>query len=229
MHRWILALSLALGPEWLPAVEAARLDYLVSEPELDQPYHSRILVTDAFVRLDEGDDDGAYTLYNRVSHRIVNVDPEEETVLVLSPPRRQPQPPGDLALDHSLIPQPDAPEVAGRHPQRLELKASGRLCRVVMVVPGTMEKALQGLRELRLALARLQGAPDPGMDLCEQAELIYAPTRYLDHGLPISDQRAGQTRLLIGFDRALEMDDRFFEVPADYRLVAPPPLQEEVR
>ncbi len=225
MHRWILALSLALGPEWLPAVEAARLDYLVSEPELDQPYHSRILVTDAFVRLDEGDDDGAYTLYNRVSHRIFNVDPEEETVLVLVPPKRRPSPPAELALDQQLIPQPDAPEVAGRRPRKLELFADGRLCRVVMVAPGLMEKALQGLRELRLALARLQGATaDPSMDSCERAELILAPTRHLDQGLPLSDHRAGQTRLLVNFDRAVEVDDRLFEVPDHYRRVEPPPI-----
>ncbi len=224
MRRWIFALSLALSPGWLLAVEAVRLDYLVSEPELDQPYHSRILVTDAFVRLDEGEDDGAYTLYNRVSHQIYNVDPEEETVLVLTPPSTRPRVPGDLDLSYRLVAQPEAPEVAGHRPRRLELFAGGRLCRVLMVVPDTLEVALQGLRELRLALARLQGPPDSETDLCEQAELIYAPTRHLDHGLPISDRWDVQTRLLVNFDRAVQVDDALFDIPLHYQRVIPPPL-----
>jgi len=191
------------------------------------PYISRILVSDAFVRIDEGEDSPyGYTLYNRVSHRIYNVDPEEETVLVLQPPVAQPQPPEGFSMDAVLLRDPGAPPVAGRSPRKLELRAAGRLCRTLQVVEGVMPRAVQGLRELRLALARLQGTPagDDSVDPCELAEYVYAPARALEYGLPLLDLMEGKQQVLLDFDPAFEVPEEVFQVPESYDRVVPPPL-----
>lgn len=222
----VMGVLLLLAAGAVAAQQVDLLVYRVKEEGLE-PYVSRILVSDAFVRIDEGEGsvDG-YTLYNRVSHRIYNVDPEDESVLELDPPLKQPAPPKSLILDQSLSRTPRAPAVGERAPWKLELRANGRLCRTLQVVEGLMPRAVQGLRELRLALARLQGEPEPGESLtpCELAEYVYAPARSLDHGLPLVDVMQGKRQLLIDFDPAFEAPDSLFQVPPSYRRVVPPPL-----
>ena len=225
MWKLMLAASLL----WSAAATAEKVDLLVYEVKEEglPKYLSRILVSDAFVRIDEGESSAnGYTLYNRVSHRIHNVDPEEETVLILRPPDRQPVPPESLRLEAKLKEEPLAPGIGGRQTRRLELYADGRLCRTLQVVPGIMPRAVQGLRELRLALARLQGdsAVEPKADPCELAEYLYAPTRHLAHGLPLLDVMTVKRQVLVDFDPAFETSERLFEVPADYEVVTPPPL-----
>jgi len=214
---------------WIATVAAEEVDllvYAVKEEGLPK-YLSRILVSDAFVRLDEGAaSSNGYTLYNRVSHVLYNVDPEEETVLVLQPSGQQPRSPESLRLDEKLAADPDAPEIGGRKPRKLELYANGRLCRTLQVVEGLVPRAIQGLRELRLALARLQGevSLEGNSDACELAEYVYAPTRALEHGLPLVDLMQGKQQWLVDFDSHHEVKDLLFEVPVEYEQVVPPSL-----
>ena len=224
MRRLILLLMILVSPAG--AEQADLLLYEVHEPGLPG-YRSRILVTDAFVRLDEGEGSTAgYTLYNRVSRLIYNVDPEEETVLVLTPSDRQPAAPRDLQLEARRVADPGAPKVAGQVPLRIELHADGELCRTLQVIQGTMERALQGLRELRLALARLGQEPAEPLHLsaCERAEFIYAPTRALDHGLPLADLMPQRQQWLVEFGERREVGEGLFEVPLRYEQVVPPAL-----
>jgi hypothetical protein len=228
MPKLILLLLLIVAG----ACQAQRADLLVYEVKEEglAPYLSRILVTDAFVRLDEGEGSSAgFTLYNRVSHRIYNVDAEDETVLVLQPPDIQPSAPADLKLEQTLTPDREAPRVAGKQPALLILKANGKVCRRLQVLPGAMPRAVQALRELRLALARLQGDPDPYLqqDPCALAALLYAPARHLAHGLPLVDLMQERRQVLVNFQTDQPVPDDTFQVPDDYRQVVPPPLEQQ--
>ena len=209
------------------AARAERADlllYRVKEPELP-PYTSRILVTDAFVRLDEGEGStNGYTLYNRVSHTFYNVDPQEQTVLVLQPPRHQPET-ETSKLQYRVTTDGEAPLVDGRRPLRIELMAEGRRCRLLQVLPDTLPRAMQGLRELRAALARLQSQGDPGeLSACQEANLVAMPELPYEHGLPLVDWRPDQQQWLVDFRENLSVPDSLFEVPPLYERIVPPPL-----
>ena len=225
----LIALGLLLGVAPGRADEADLLVYAVKESGLPR-YLSRILVTDAFVRIDEGQDSpNGYTLYNRVSHIIYNVDPEDETVLILTPPDRQPVKPDSLRLEEKVLEDPDAPTIAGRRPRKLELYTNGRLCRTLQTVEGLMPRAVQGLLELRLALARLQGVPGgaEAPDPCQLSEYLYAPGRALAHGLPLLDSMEEKRQWLVDFRAGQVVSGETFQVPGQYQQVVPPPLGPE--
>lgn len=216
---WLLLL--AVTPAF--AESAALLVYKVWEQGGD-PYISRILVTPTHVRLDEGQDTGDYTLLDRAAGVVYNVSAEDHSVLVMAPGEVSPPAQPALMLDATDEPDTQAPKVAGRTPHRVELLANGERCTTLTVLPDTMEAALAGLRDLRRVLARVQARslaamPQDLQTACELASTVYAPTRALDHGLPLSEQSPGRVQVLLDYMPDFEVDGGLFGVPSGYQRI----------
>lgn len=224
--RWMILL-LACFSLAARAGEADLLVYKVQEPGVEN-YFSRILVTPARLRMDEGSDTGGYTLYDRKTSLIFNVDPEEETVILFEPPLFQPVPLESMKLGIQIRVEKKAPRVDGKQPVSVRLLANEKVCRELLVIDNGMVDALDALRELYKALARVQypTAHMPGnvMTECELSEFVYAPQRAWEHGLPLWDVMDGKQRLLVDFRRHYSVREELFQVPEDYERVVPPPL-----
>lgn len=209
--------------------QANLLVYRVWEEGLD-PYISRVLINAHYVRMDEGQDTGQYTLFDREQAIIYNVDDEERSVLVMDPSATPlPPVPDSLKLDQQVTVQTDAPAIGGRQPQQVTLSANGDTCRELVAVPGLMDEAVAGLRDLQTTLARIQAATLPAMPAetqtpCDLAEYVYAPLRGLDHGLPIQDRSSGRSRSLVDFSTDHVVSDSLFALPADYTRMNMPGL-----
>jgi hypothetical protein len=218
----LTALLAVAGIESAAAAEqqAALLVYRAWEPGL-APYISRVLVTPRYVRMDEGDGGSQYTLYDRQQAVIYNVDDEERSILVIDPPETRLPLPDDLQLEQRVSLDKDAPAIAGRQPQRVILLANGDSCRELVAVPGLMEPAVAGLRDLQTTLGQVQAAtlqvlPADMQTPCDLAENVYAPLRSLDFGLPIQEAGAGRGRALVDFSAAHAVSDSLFVLPAEY-------------
>lgn len=224
-----LAGCLGLVPTLLLAEPADRLVYQVWESG-GVNYISRVLVTPDHVRLDEGGGVGsAYTLFDRHRGVLYNVLPGDHSVLVMDPRDAVPPMPADLRLETRVSTDLQAPAVAGRQPQNLELLANGDSCARVVAVPGMLPDAVVALRELRAVLARIQAAtalrlPGGIGSPCEMAELVYAPDRDLAHGLPIQFRSDHRTQSLVDFTPGAEVQDGLFRIPADYQRMDMPGL-----
>ena len=227
MRRLIPGLLLLLSAP-CQAEQAALLVYDVQEQGAP-PYISRYLITKTAVRIDEGAQSNAgYTIYDRISKRLYNVDPEERTVLELVPPPLQPEAPKTMALKQSLAIVKDAPPVGDVQLRKLSLLVDGKICRELMVAQGLMPQAVAGLIEFRRSLARLQypglERHDAGLSDCQKVEWVYAPARHLQQGLPISDTMAGKRQLLLDYQADFSAPQGSFEVPEDYQRINPPAL-----
>ncbi len=224
--RWIVLL-LACFSLAARAGEADLLVYKVQEPGVEN-YFSRILVTPTRLRMDEGSDTGGYTIYDRKTGLIFNVDTEEETVIVFEPPSLQPTPPESMKLDIQTQVEKKAPQVEGKQPVSVRLLANEKVCRELLVIDNGMADAIAALRELYKALARVQypTAHMPGNDMsdCELSEFVYAPQRAWEHGLPLWDVMGEKRRLLVDFRRHHSVPAEMFQVPESYERVVPPPL-----
>ena len=224
--------ALALLAASLPALAtqgAALLVYRVWE-EGSEPYTNRILVTPDYVRMDEGEGSGdGFTLLDRHAGIIYNVSDEDHSVLVMEPPEALPPAPMELELSVDRQTDPEAPRVGGRAPAHLVLRANGKTCRELDVVPGLMPAAVAGLKDFRRVLSRVQGAtlkalPPETQGPCELSENVYAPLRELDYGLPIQERGEGRSQSLVDFDPDHPADAALFEVPGDYRRLRMPGL-----
>ena len=111
--------------------------------------------------------------------------------------------------------------MAGVQPKQLRLFANGELCNEMVVIEGVMDDALEGLRELKVSLARIQAATLEATPLdmrtpCDLAANLYAPERVLDFGLPLQERSTGRSQSLVDFSAEHEADESLFRLPAGF-------------
>jgi hypothetical protein len=221
MQKTLIGLALLVSAGGLRAEPVDLLVYKVWERGID-PYINRIMVTDDFIRLDEGGDNGAFTLFDRDQEIIYNVSPEERTVLVINPTESVPDSADSLILAEQIETDAGAPPVAGQIPRRVRLLANGEVCSELVVVEGVMQGAVDALAELKLTLARAQVAslaitPLELQTPCDLASSVYAADRALRFGLPLQERGAGRSQSLVDFVSGFEAADGLFELPQDFR------------
>lgn len=220
MQKILTALSLCVLSAAAMAEPAALLVYRVWEEGID-PYISRVIVTDDYVRLDEGSDDAGYSLFDRQQEILYNVSMEERAVMVMNPTDPLPEANAALLLQEQVTVDPKAPSIAGRQPKNVRLLANGETCSELVVIEGVMDDAVDALAELKLMLARFQAPAAPKQPLgmqtaCDLASGIYAADRSLKFGLPIQERTAGRQQSLVDFSEDYDADASLFSLPADF-------------
>lgn len=220
MQKILTATVLIAASFGAVAEPASMLVYQVWEKGVE-PYISRVLVTADYVRLDEGDDAGDYTLFDRQQEIIYNVQMGDRSVLVMNVDQPLPDASGSLVLQDQVEVDDQAPRVAGVQPKNVRLLANGELCSEMVVIEGVMEDALEGLRELKLSLARIQSATLEAVPLdmrtpCDLAANVYAADRSLGFGLPLQERSEGRSQSLVDFVPDHEAGDALFRLPADF-------------
>ena len=223
----LVGLAMPLAAAAGDLMTADRLVYRVEEQGLG-PYVSRIMITAAHLRMDEGDDSGSYTLFDRHAGAIYNVDPDERMVLVIDPPATAlPEPPVALDLSAGEQPNPGLPEVEGVAPRQFRLLANGEVCTEVTAAEGVMTTAVAALAQFYRRLAdqhalAMIAYPDESRDPCDLAEHIYAPERRYGFGLPLALGSATKTEKLVDYDWNVAVDGGLFRVPEGYREITMP-------
>lgn len=221
-----LVLVLTVSTPVLAQQQASLLAYQVYEQGVD-PYFSRILVTPGFLRMDEGGEDGDFTLFDRKAGVIYNVSNEDHSILVIDNKEPLPTQPADLKISAKSELDSQAPMIGDKQPQNVRIYANDELCVELVTLPDTMVPALDALREFRLVLARVQAAALPAMPEdaktpCDLAQHIFAPGRIYDFGLPVQESREGQSQSLVDFSPTVSVDDKLFVLPAKYEQIGMP-------
>jgi hypothetical protein len=225
--RWVIAASLALACLSAPVLAAEQVQATILhfqiKPVGQAAYSERVLVTPDFLRFDGGDMGGVYVLFNRRTQTIYSVSPQDKDVLTI---RRRPvkvKPHKPLELRQTSQPYKDAPSIDGKRPQHHTFFAGGKRCYEVVAVPGLLEDVRRALAAFRTTLAGQQAldygrTPAPPQSACEQARLIFAPTRYLAHGFPIQGWGPqGKARRLLDFKLKQPVAAALFQLPTGYR------------
>ena len=226
MGKQIIALLMMLGMSvsvLAEPLDGVMLKYMVSVPGLE-PHPSRIIVTRAIMRMDDGEPDGDYLLFDREKKLISSVTHEDGTVLEI--PMRDVTQTSPIALkrDHSLEPSIEAPKIGGKQPHQLRLFVNEKLCYDAVVVPGLLEDVVKALRDFNRVLAGEQGKmlgalPSDMIEGCDLALHTFYPEWTLESGLAIQewDTSLQQGRLLVDIDKAFKVEPKLFELPADYQ------------
>ncbi len=213
-------------------VEVSALRFEESERGI-QPYSSRLLVSAEYLRMDDGQDNGDYVLYDRRKRQIFSVSHHDRSILFI--PHRKIEIAPAIPLELGLAKSRDtrAPFVSGLPPEHIVLSVNGQECHHVIAVAELLPEVNLALKEYHVTLAGEQAqnlfkTPVELQSPCMLAGTIFAPTRHLDHGIPILEwDYRGYRRTLIGFQESVQVESKLFQVPKGYRVFSINAVQPE--
>ncbi len=187
-----------------------------------EPYATRMLVTDNYLRIDDGLGGDGFILLDRPARTIYSVSHPDKTVLVIAPRKIELAPPAvfEHAVERDNEPYP---QVSGRPVRRYTLSTNKQRCLEVFAADGLLPGALAALREYQDILAGEQALaaarrPKELQDDCALADDVFQPARHLAFGFPVKQiDSAGKARDLADFRTDVAVEPGLFELPAGYR------------
>jgi len=197
---------------------------LFQDEEKDiQPYLTRVIVTDDFMRIDDGHDGSDFVLFDRNKQVVFNVVHGDQSILVVRAKPVTVKSPLKLTLDAHRMDYPDAPSIGGKSPVQYDLFVNGKVCTHVVAVPGLLEPAVAAMREFRRTLSgqhaeNLPKTPVDMLDPCFLADDVFHPGRVLQYGFPLRQWAAnGKKRSLMDFKTDFKADPKLFVLPEGYK------------
>jgi len=199
----------------------AMLLYNVAEPGVD-PYQSRVIVTDEFIRLDENSDGNDFVLVDRKKEIVYSVSNDNDSILIVN---RQPvDTPAGMEFNLSVDKKQDdsAPQIDGKNVVHYVFKVNGEACNDAMIAEGLLMNVTKALSEYRHILAgqhatTLKTVPADMRNACDMASHIFYPVRHLEYGLPVQESDySGYKRSLADFDDDWTANPKLFVLPAEF-------------
>jgi hypothetical protein len=188
-----------------------------------EPYPTRLIVTEKFLRFDDGEGSADFVLLDRDKDVIYSVNSSEGTVMAVHNKQLEIKPPFALELTHEQLDDlKDAPTIEGIQPRHIVFSANNEQCYEVIAVPGLLPNVVTALQEFTDLLASdskvtFNTLPADLQKPCDISMSTFAAGRHLAFGFPIQEWSAnGSGRALVDYQLDYEPDERLFILPADY-------------
>jgi len=195
--------------------------YNVEEPNVD-PYESRIIITDKYIRLDDNNDGNEFVLVDRAEKIVYSVSDENDAILVVKHQAVSIAPPLELKTDTKRTPDKNSPKIDGHDIAHYIFNVNGEACQDALIAEGLLMNATAAIAEYRRILAgqhakTFNSTPADLHNTCDMALHIFQSDRYLKFGLPIHERdHTGYQRSLIDFDDAYEPKPSLFILPENF-------------
>jgi hypothetical protein len=187
-----------------------------------EAWSTRMLLTPAYLRIDDGKDDADFVLLDRRARAIYNVNHGDKTVLVVRARPVAATPPQPFVAETKRDDE-TYPAIGGRRVLHYELFSNHARCYDVYAAPGLLPDAVEALREFAQTLAGEQAStlaytPKEMQAACMLANNVFLPTRHLEFGFPVrQEDMAGNERQLVNYDENRILSPTLFQLPADFR------------
>ena len=231
MKRTLFLLLAALTPAACTDKPSPTIFLSFTESGPDGDYPVRMLVSEKFLRIEDGDTQDGFIVFDRAARTIYSVSHSGKSTLVLHAR------PVTLAMpkqfEHKVLREKETlPSVDGKSVAHYRLLTNGERCFDVYAADGLLPEAVAALREYHETLAGEQAAMQTNMPIgmqsaCDLADQVFLPARYLAHGFPVRQvNRAGVARQLGGYQRDVPVEKGIFDVPKDYKQMSPAELRK---
>ncbi|MDH3947785.1 MAG: hypothetical protein OEU74_02380 [Gammaproteobacteria bacterium] len=201
---------------------ATMLNFIEHERGVE-PYPTRLIVTEKYLRFDDGEGSADFVLLDRGKDVVYSVNSEEETVMAVHKKQLEIQPPFKLELTFKQLSDMEkAPDIEGIKPKHYQFSANGEKCYEVIAVQGLMPDVVTALQEFTDLLASdskvtFSSLPADLHNPCDISMNTFAAGRHLRFGFPIQEWSVnGSGRALVDFQLNYQVDEALFVLPADY-------------
>lgn len=192
-----------------------------------EPYKTRMIITKNFVRIDDGEGDKDFVLFNRVKNIVHSVNAGEKTVMAVHEKKLKEgqtfEPP--FKLTHTVKEMPamkDVPTINGEKSKHYQLITNNKICYDVVSVKGLMPQVVKALTEFHTHMATdsyitFNNMPADMHDACDMTATTFKPARQFEFGFPIQEWgKRKYLRSLVDYDINYKADPNLFVLPKDY-------------
>lgn len=200
--------------------------FMEQEDGVEQ-YQTRMIVTKDFVRIDDGEGDKDFVLYDRHQKIVHSVNAGEKTVMAVHEKKLKEgqtfEPP--FKLTHTVKEMPamkDVPTINGEKAKHYQLITNDTICYNVISVKGLMPHVVKALTEFHAHMATdsfvtLKHMPADMHDACDMTATTFKPARQFEYGFPIQEWgKRKYIRSLVDYDINYKADPKLFVLPKDY-------------
>lgn len=204
-----------------PETTAAKVFHFTESEAGIDPYPVRMIVAEKFMRMDDGNADDNFLLFDRESKAIYSVNHDDKSVLQIGRKPLIGEVPPSVDLGQRENEVGDMPDFNGKKPIHVTYTSSGKPCYDVISAPDFEPEVVALLRDYLLTLSgeQLQNLNKTPADMrseCMMANLIYAPTRQLDGGFPLREwDYKGYVRELVKVE-TMDVESPLFQFAPDY-------------
>lgn len=200
------------------------------EPGMSEAVNTRMIITADFLRMDDGNDDHDFLLFDRKEAVIYNISSADRTIVVIrkgETPATPDQKPDYKAskLNEKL------PGVGGREVVHYQYRIGDVVCLDVYAAADLLPQAVSAFREYRNVLATehaavLNNIPPEMRSACDTAVNIYNPVDHLSRGFPVRESDAtGRARELVDFRIGEAVKPGWWKLPEAYKRYSPSQLR----
>jgi len=181
-----------------------------------------MMVSDRYIRIDDGEQSDGYVLFDRYKKRIFSVVNENESILVVDPIYPHQDVPDDLQIRSELLAMDEAPLISGVKPSYYQFHANDTLCYHLVAAEGFLPEVTKALQDYQLILAAqqqetLESTPEELQTPCFLANYVYAPIVYISKGFPLEQwDETGYHRSLSSVKDDVSVDPSVFMLPENY-------------
>jgi len=185
----------------------------------------RYLINNDFLRIDNGNENADFILFDVNKKSIFSINHEDQTVLKIEQ-RKWTKPVFDFKTSIKEELMPNAPEIFNKPVYNYQVKASEKVCTQVFLIKDTYPEAMQVMYAYQQILsgqqvATLQNTPQEMHTPCFLLDQVYHEGGYYQSGLPVQiSYSRGYAKLLKDF-KEQGVDTQLFQVPASYEEYKP--------
>lgn len=188
-------------------------------------YQTRILVTDHYLRMDDGNDGADFVLFDRKTGKVSNVIHGQKMLMTMLDNRLPKKPSYAYRVEKKVT-----PVRAGS--VRVQVLADGKLCSETVAAAKLYPDAARALAEYKAALAYTQwityrNTPAELRQDCDLVHHVWQTGMALSHGLPIEERDyAGRARQYVSGETR-QLKPELFKLPENYEIVKLPGIEGE--
>jgi hypothetical protein len=202
-----------------------------------EPYQTRMIITRDFVRIDDGEGDKDFVLFDRKNKVVHSVTSSEKTIMAVHEKKLKEgqkfEPP--FKLTHSTKEMPameDAPTIDGKKAIHYQLITNDKTCYNVIAIKGLMPDVVEALTEFHKHMATdsfvtFNNLPADMHDACDMTATTFKPGRQYELGFPIQEWgMRNYSRSLVDYNVDYKVDPALFVLPEGYKRYTVTELRE---
>jgi hypothetical protein len=196
------------------------IQILFNEQEMGvEPYITRMILTDNFLRIDEGNNSRDFILFDRKKKIINSISFDEERILQIKNRPITLKKPENLNWVHTEIPDTSAPSIYNIHPTTHRFSVNNTPCYEVIAAKGLLDNLTKALLEYKNVLAGEQAStinntPKEFRNNCDTARLVFHVADLLKYGLPVAEwDQNGYRRVFRKYEELKDPNPELFQLP----------------